>query len=143
MADQPSYRPLEYSSFFADGRAARPPVAGTVPSSDESDSAIFTGLTNASVSSQERPSLDDFKAEPPFPITMEVLERGQQRYVVFCAVCHGLNGEGDGTIVRRGYTRPPSYSTDDSRGLARQGIKVRLRDVPLGYFFEVATHGMG
>ncbi len=143
MANQPSYRPLEYSAFFEDGRAARPAVEGTFEWSERAeDKALLTGRTRRALPTRPT-SADDFKSEPPFPLTMEVLERGQQRYKVFCVVCHGVTGEGDGTIVRRGYTRPPSYIADDSRGLAREGLKIRLRDVPIGYFFEVITHGMG
>jgi mono/diheme cytochrome c family protein len=79
----------------------------------------------------------------PFRITEEVLHRGQQRFNIYCSVCHGRNGTGDGKIVQRGYTRPPSYITDFSRGYQRRGIQLLLRDAPVGYFFEVITHGYG
>src|SRR5690349_9655965 len=79
MANQPSYRPLEYSAFFEDGRAARPSVEGTIQWSEQAeDKALLTGRTRE-VSPTRLASVDDFKSEPPFPLTMEVLERGQQR----------------------------------------------------------------
>lgn len=67
----------------------------------------------------------------PFPVTKEVLDRGQERYQIFCSMCHGLTGYGDGMIVRRGYRRPPSYHDD------------RLRREPVGHFFDVVTNGWG
>jgi mono/diheme cytochrome c family protein len=79
----------------------------------------------------------------PFPLSKELLERGQKRFEIFCAVCHGLDGTGNGKIVERGYTRPPNYITDFSRGFAHRGIHISLRDVPIGYFFEVITKGYG
>jgi mono/diheme cytochrome c family protein len=170
MGSQPSYRPLESSRFFADGRASRPLVQGTVPRGTlEDDSTMFTGrkataplritattangneksLGNAaekgSLAASSQPPLNpnEFATELPFPLTADVLNRGQERYTIYCAVCHGPTGAGDGTIVRRGFTQPPSYITDNSRQFARSGFQVPLRDVPLGYIFEVATHGYG
>ena len=67
----------------------------------------------------------------PFPVTQEVLERGKERFEIFCAMCHGLTGEGDGMIVRRGFRKPPSYHED------------RLRQARVGYFFRVMTEGFG
>jgi mono/diheme cytochrome c family protein len=69
--------------------------------------------------------------EFPFPVTAEVLKRGQDRFNIFCAMCHGMTGYGDGMIVRRGYRRPPSYHTD------------QLRQAPVGHFFDVITNGWG
>ncbi|HEX8179062.1 MAG TPA: cytochrome c [Pyrinomonadaceae bacterium] len=69
--------------------------------------------------------------ELPFPITEQVLERGRERYQIYCALCHGATGFGDGMIVRRGYRRPPSYHDD------------RLRQAPVGHFFDVITNGWG
>ncbi|HEY2828201.1 MAG TPA: cytochrome c [Pirellulales bacterium] len=162
MGSQPSYQPLESSRFFADGRASRPLVSGTVPHGTlEDNSTMFTGRKSAAVprtammanansedrqlaaSSQPQLNPDEFATQLPFPLSVEVLERGQQRYTIYCAVCHGPTGAGDGTVVRRGFTRPPSYISDNSRQFARSGFQVPLRDVPLGYFFEVATHGYG
>ncbi|MBV9210952.1 MAG: cytochrome c, partial [Acidobacteria bacterium] len=67
----------------------------------------------------------------PFPITEEIVRRGEERYNIFCAMCHGPTGNGDGMIVRRGYRRPPSYHTD------------QLRQAPVGHFFDVMTNGWG
>ena len=112
MEDQPRYEPLEASTFFADGRSARPLLPGTVA----------------------RGHLDDTAAPgdaPPFPVTREVLDRGEERYDIFCSPCHDRVGTGDGIVVRRGYTRPPSFHID------------RLREAPAGHFFEVMTQGFG
>jgi mono/diheme cytochrome c family protein len=73
----------------------------------------------------------DAVSEFPFPVTKEVLDRGQERYQIYCAMCHGLTGYGDGMIVRRGFRRPPSYHDD------------RLRNEPVGHFFDVITNGWG
>lgn len=67
----------------------------------------------------------------PFPITREVLDRGQERFEAFCIMCHGLTGDGDGMVVRRGFKRPTSYHDD------------RLRGAPVGHFFDVITNGFG
>ena len=67
----------------------------------------------------------------PFPVTEDVLRRGKERFEIFCSMCHGPVGEGDGMIVRRGYRQPPSYHED------------RLRRAPVGYFFRVMTEGFG
>ena len=67
----------------------------------------------------------------PFPITADVLTRGQQRYNIYCSVCHGMTGYGDGMIVRRGFRQPPSYHTD------------QLRQAPVGHCFDVITNGWG
>ena len=67
----------------------------------------------------------------PFPITQEVLNRGQERFQIFCSMCHGYTGYGDGMIVRRGFRRPPSYHEE------------RLRKAPVGHFFDVITNGWG
>lgn len=67
----------------------------------------------------------------PFPVTAEVVKRGQERYQIFCSMCHGLSGYGDGMIVRRGYRQPPTYYED------------RLRSAPVGHFYDVITNGWG
>jgi len=150
MAKQPSHRPLEPSEFFADGRSARPLVEGTVARGHlRTDTQLFTGrrgpaaeatraaavigaggeglLPAVAAALAEQPYVDHF----PVPITRRVLERGRARFTIFCAVCHGASGYGDGIVVQRGFTRPPSYHTD------------RLRSAPVGYFYEVITHGFG
>jgi mono/diheme cytochrome c family protein len=67
----------------------------------------------------------------PFPVTQEVLNRGQERYQIFCSMCHGATGKGDGMVVKRGYRQPPSYHTE------------QLRSAPVGHFFDVITNGWG
>src|SRR5262249_39053347 len=147
MADQPSYRPLEASRFFADGRSARPLEPGTV-SQDVADfgSVLMTGRmelnqpsagsTIASVSPASQSlggsRLDNYSPEFPFPITLKELQRGQDRYTIYCAVCHGPVGNGHGVVVEGGFTKPPSYLSDNSRGLAHRGIRMPLTDVPVG-----------
>ena len=134
MADQPSYRPLDPSDFFPDGRSSRPVVAGTVARGQlRTDTALYEG----------RDEKGELVKEFPFDMTKPVLERGRQRYEIFCSVCHGLTGHGDGRIVQRGFTKPPDYVTDVSRGYAIRGQKVKLTDVPPGYVYEVITKGYG
>lgn len=118
---QPKYRPLDPSTFFDDGRSERPPVAGTVARGHlETDELYFTGKINGVPA-------DEF----PFPITPQDLERGRQRYNIFCAPCHDYTGGGRGTIVERGFPPPPSYHIE------------RLRKAPAGHFFDVMTKGYG
>jgi mono/diheme cytochrome c family protein len=166
MARQPSYRPLEPSTFFRDGRSARPLPAGTVATNQPlEDSRLLTGRlvsddqaarnaglvgvaapggmtplrAAAEVVQPNREYVDTF----PIRIDRPALERGRQRFNIFCAVCHDETGNGNGKIVERGFTRPPSYTTDFARGFERRGYKILLRDVPIGYFFEVITQGYG
>lgn len=121
MADQPSYRPLAKSSFFGDDRSARPLPEGTVARGQlRADERFYTGKSGG---------------EPitalPVPLTRELLERGQERFNIFCAPCHDRTGGGGGMVVLRGYRRPPSYHID------------RLRAAPIGHFFDVITRGFG
>jgi hypothetical protein len=121
MGQQPKYRPLEASEFFADGRSAREPVRGTVARSlrggDDVPAAFKTGNT--------------YVESLPFPITLELLERGQQRFKIYCAPCHSAVGDGDGMIVRRGFSHPPSFHASEVRGR------------PVGFYFDVITNGYG
>jgi len=122
MHDQPKFIPLRPSTFFDDGRSARPLVEGTVPRGQlNEDAAFYTG---------KGPDGKPIGAIP-FPVTKETVERGQERFNIFCAPCHGRLGNGDGMIVRRGFRRPPSYHID------------RLRSVPNGYIFDVISKGFG
>jgi cytochrome c553 len=122
MHDQPKYIPLRPSDFFLDGRSARPLSEGTVARGHLNDDvAYFTGK------GADGKPVKDF----PMPVTKEVLLRGQQRFNVYCSPCHDRTGGGNGMIVRRGYRRPPSYTSE------------RLRDQPDGYFFDVITNGFG
>jgi mono/diheme cytochrome c family protein len=149
MGDQPSYRPLQASDFFGDGRSARPLVEGTVARGQlETDVGLFTGrrerlpqpeVVAAAGEAAGKPAVklvnpDDMASyidRFPVAVTAELLERGRQRYTIYCSVCHGNYGYGDGVIVRRGFKAPPSYHID------------RLRDAPVGYLFAVETYGYG
>jgi cytochrome c553 len=159
MASQPSYRPLVRSRFFADGRASRPLVAGTISrDASEIEPSLISGRKSTSASApvpnaanggntstQQSAGIrpDEFVSEFPFRITHDVLVRGRERYAVYCAMCHDAIGTGNGKIVQRGFTKPPSYLADNSRQLARSGYQVPLHDVPVGYLFDVATNGYG
>jgi mono/diheme cytochrome c family protein len=122
MHDQPKYIPLRPSTFFADGRSERPLVEGTVARGHlNEDAALYHGK------GADGKPVADF----PFPVTKEVIQRGQQRYNIYCTPCHDGVGNGDGMIVRRGYRKPPSYHID------------RLRQVPNGYIYDVITNGFG
>ena len=121
MYNQSKYEPLEKSDFFADGRASRPWIAGTVARGQlRIDDHLYTGKVNG-----------EFAKTFPFEITADVLNRGQERYDIFCAPCHGAVGDGRGMVVRRGLRQPPSYHID------------RLREETPGYFFDVMTNGFG
>jgi len=122
MHDQPKYIPLRPSAFFGDGRSQRPLIEGTVARGHlEDDNAFFTG----------RGPDGKFVNEFPFPVTKDVMQRGQNRFNIYCAPCHDRLGNGDGKIVRRGYRHPPSYHID------------RLREVPNGYIYDVISSGFG
>ena len=121
MADQPSHRPLTRSTFFEDGRSAREFVPGTVPQGFlRADEGLYTGKSGG---------------EPvtalPVPLTTELLQRGRERFDIYCAPCHDRTGGGRGMIVQRGFRQPPSLHTD------------RLRQAPVGRFVEVIASGFG
>lgn len=153
MAEQPSYGPLRPTEFFPDGRSARPPVAGTVARGRlNDDDAFATGRVGSELAAPAPAAAlgpaavaggTRYVREFPFPMTEAVLKRGQQRFGIYCSMCHGADGTGSGKIVERGFTRPPSYVTDLSRGYLRRGEKVPLREAPVGYLFDVVTNGYG
>ncbi|HEY7327225.1 MAG TPA: cytochrome c [Gemmataceae bacterium] len=165
MARQPSYRPLERSEFFADGRASRPLVEGTVPwrgrkgaepsmthrRSPEYTDAIRAAALIANpamdpltvLSLLLGPGAAEYVDVSPILIDKKALERGRDRFNIYCSVCHDALGTGNGKIVERGYLPPPNYHLDYSRGFERRGQKVLLREVPIGYFYEVITRGFG
>jgi len=122
MHDQPKYIPLRPSDFFGDGRSERPLIEGSVARGHlKDDVAFYTGK------GPDGKPIDTF----PFPVTKEVVERGQQRFNIYCTPCHGHLGNGDGMIPRRGFRHPPTYHQD------------RLRNVPNGYIFDVISAGFG
>src|SRR5262249_4904072 len=119
MHDQPRYKPFQKSSFFADGRSERPLVQGTVARGHlEDDPQLYLGKVDGKLATTF-----------PFAITKQVLERGHERYDIYCSPCHDRIGNGQGTIVQRGFKAPPSFHID------------RLREAPPGYFFDVITNG--
>jgi mono/diheme cytochrome c family protein len=121
MHDQPKYVPLRESSFFGDARSARPIVEGTVARGHlHEDTLLYTGKVGKADASV-------------FPLVVDerVMAHGRERFNIYCSPCHGRTGQGDGMVVRRGYRRPPSYHQD------------RLRDAPVGHFFDVITNGFG
>ncbi|MGE0822183.1 MAG: cytochrome c [Candidatus Binatia bacterium] len=121
MHNQPRFKPLAENTFFSDNRAARPLVAGVVARGTlKEDEHLFTGRVN-----------DEWVTTFPFPITKEVILRGQERFNIYCSPCHGQLGDGEGAIVQRGMKHPPSYHIE------------RLREAPPGYFFNVITNGFG
>jgi Cytochrome C oxidase, cbb3-type, subunit III len=121
MHIQPKYLPYEPTKFFADGRSERQPVPRTVARGQlRLDELLYTGKENGVVSNRF-----------PFPITRADLERGRERYNIYCTPCHDYTGSGNGMIVQRGFPHPPSYHI------------LRLREAPVGHFFEVMTNGFG
>jgi mono/diheme cytochrome c family protein len=121
MHDAPRYEPLEASTFFADGQSARQLLAGTVARGFlREDDHLYAGKVQGVLA-------ETF----PMEVTDEVMARGQERFDVFCSPCHGQTGVGDGMIVQRGFRAPPPLSEE------------RLRDAPVGYFFDVMTNGFG
>jgi mono/diheme cytochrome c family protein len=121
MAEEGRQRPYEPSPVFEDGRSARPPVPGTVARHQVPAGTPFaTGRT-----------AEGHVETLPFPLTAEVLQRGRQRFDIYCSPCHGRLGTGDGMVVQRGFRRPPSYHIE------------RLQQAPLGHFFEVMSKGQG
>ncbi|MBV8126548.1 MAG: cytochrome c [Planctomycetaceae bacterium] len=128
MYEQPRYEPLEPSSLFEDGSSARPLVAGTVPRDDPRgappagvpDEVFYTGWSQGKL-----------VESVPFPVDRAVLERGQERFRIYCTPCHGELGDGRGMIVRRGFNPPPPYASEE------------LRKQPIGHYFDVMTRGFG
>lgn len=123
MHDAPRYDALEKSDFFPDRRASRSLIEGTVARGQlRADDAYYTGKENG------QPI-----ATLPAGLTLDkaLIERGQSRFNVYCAPCHSQTGEGDGMVVRRGYKQPPSLHDP------------RLRNMQLGYFYDVVTRGFG
>jgi mono/diheme cytochrome c family protein len=121
MHDAPRYEALEASPFFGNGSSARNLVANTVPRGYlREDELLYTGKVSG-----------QFVNTFPMAVTADVMARGQERFNVFCAPCHGRTGVGNGMIVQRGFRQPPSYGEQ------------RLRDAPAGYFFDVMTNGFG
>jgi cytochrome c553 len=121
MQDQPKFFPQRGTSFYADGRSARPQVEGTVARGQlHEDAYFYSGMVNGKEGDMM-----------PFPVTMDVLQRGQERYNTYCSACHSRVGNGQGMIVERGYKPAGNF---------HQG---RLLAAPLGHFFYVMSNGYG
>jgi hypothetical protein len=121
MQNQNKVRPYRQSAFYPDGSSARPLPAHTVAQGDlRADEVFYSGVRGG------KPV-----ADVPFPVTREVLRRGQERFNIFCSPCHGRVGDGRGMIVTRGYKQPTSFHDD------------RLRQAQVGWFFSVMTQGFG
>lgn len=157
MQDQPKVKPLRGASFFSDGLGSRQPIEGTVARGQlRDDKELFTGKkagagtatataapqqtanaqqpapnTSSQTAGAPQSSFPDDVVDFPIPITKEVVLRGRERYNIFCSVCHGMTGNGDGMIVRRGFRRAASFNDD------------RLRQAPVGHFFDAMTNGWG
>jgi mono/diheme cytochrome c family protein len=122
MHDQPRMYPLRGSAMFADGRSARPLVQGTVARGHlREDAALYSGK------GADGKPLDAY----PFPVTEQVLRRGQERFNIYCTPCHDRAGTGNGMIVQRGFRRPPSFHID------------RLRQAPPGHIVDTIANGFG
>ena len=116
MANQPRQNPLSPAPIFADGRSERPVVENTVARGSMQDDALMVPKDSNTF---------------PLPVTAELLQRGQQRYGIFCTPCHGIQGDGMGMVAVRGMKHPPSYHQE------------RLRNEPVGYLYDVVTNGFG
>ena len=121
MTNQPKAKSLSQSDFFSDGANARPLPAHTVAHGEARQEVAFhTGLTNGV-----------YITRLPISLTPELLARGRERFDAICAVCHDRTGSGNGMVVQRGFPQPPSFHVD------------RLRNAPIGHFFDVITNGYG
>jgi mono/diheme cytochrome c family protein len=157
MQDQPKMKPYRGSNFFGDGLSSRPPIEGTIARGYlRTDKALYTGKKDqtggftsspaaspatgtaasgtaagaAPQSGVSNPYPDDVDTFP-FAISEDTVKRGRERYQIFCSVCHGMTGHGDGMIVRRGFRQAASFHDD------------RLRQAPVGHFFDAITNGWG
>ena len=121
MANQPKAKPLSQSEFFANGTSARQPPSYTVAYQEPRDnSAFYTGLANGT-----------YVTQLPMKLTPRLLNRGRERFEAICSECHDRTGSGNGMVVQRGFPQPPSFHVD------------RLRNAPIGHFYDVITNGYG
>lgn len=144
-------KPFRSTAFFSDGISSRPPVTGTVPRGFlRADKKFFTGkkktattvttgtgtpttatTPQTAAASGAQATYPDDVTEFPILVTAELVTRGRERFEIYCSVCHGMTGNGDGMIVRRGYRRAASFNTD------------ALRQAPVGHYFDAITNGWG
>jgi mono/diheme cytochrome c family protein len=116
MANQPRQNPLSPASFFQDDRSERPLIDNTVVRGATAEDALFISKDSNAF---------------PLPLSAELMQRGQDRYTIFCTPCHGIQGDGNGMVSMRGMKHPPTLHEE------------RLRAVPVGYIFDVITNGFG
>ena len=156
MQDQPKMKAFRSTTFFTDRLSGRQPIPGTVARGFlRSNTEFFTGKksrTTAGAGTQSIQGQGQNQPQPPqqtqqagaqanayaddidyfpIPVTEDVVKRGRERYNIFCTACHGFTGNGDGMIVRRGFRRAASFNDD------------RLRQAPVGHFFDAMTNGWG
>jgi mono/diheme cytochrome c family protein len=129
MYDQPRYKPMDASPLFADGTSARAPVPGTLAAATGGLAGTSSGTVGADI--VEKRARAQAAKSIPYPITMQLLEHGQERFQIYCTPCHSPLGDGDGRVARRGFPHPPSYHTE------------RLRKAPDRHFYDVITNGYG
>jgi mono/diheme cytochrome c family protein len=121
MHNQPKIKAYREADFFADRRGMRPLPENTVARGFlNEDDHLFTGKVNG-----------QFTDEFPFQVTRQVLQRGHDRFSIYCTPCHGQTGMGNGMVVQRGYRPPPSFHTE------------QIRKQTVGYWFDVMTNGFG
>lgn len=128
MYDQPKLKPYAAAGQFADGSASRSPLPGTEAASAGPFAGTSSGRVGAGAARDRAALLDATQAPPP---TLQRLQRGRERYEIYCTPCHSVAGDGDGLVVRRGFPSPPSFHID------------RLRHAPDRYLFDVITQGHG
>jgi cytochrome c1 len=116
MGNQPKNKALSPSDFFGDGRSERPLIENTVARGALANDELFVPKESNAF---------------PLPVNIQLLERGEERYKIYCTPCHGLQGDGNGMVAMRGMKHPPSYHDD------------RLRKEPNGYIYDVITNGFG
>ena len=122
-------KPMQPSTLFGDGLSVRPRLEGTVEQSSGTIASTSSGRREE-VRIAQREAAERSQANP-YPATKSVLERGRERFAIYCEPCHGLLGEGDGPVARRGFPHPPSYHID------------RLKQAPDRHFYDVMTQGYG
>ncbi len=129
MYDQPRYKPFARSDLFADGNSSRPLLKDSVPYAQGPFAGTSSGHVGEDEVAADRVALT--AQTNPYPITLQLLKRGQERYTIYCVPCHSSAGDGDGLVVRRGFPHPPSYHIE------------RLRQAPDRHFFDVMSNGYG
>ena len=141
MYDQPRYEPQEASAFFADGKADRMLMPGVVARLDPKDEPRDDQYDHVNVGMVDGKPAEFF----PFPVDRAILDRGRQRFQIYCTPCHGELGDGQGMIVKRGFSPPPPlYGKRPTTGKSPAATFYEdLRDAPVGHFFDVITNGHG